>query len=90
MSFQKNYHKNKNTKVRISNLPQDVTVKELNELISEWGQIGRINIKNINNRDTKITVAFIDFYNKDEAEYFLKALHKTSFDHCILDIEILK
>ena len=47
MSFQKNYHKNKSTKVKISNLPRDVTVKELNDLLSDWGQIGRINIRNM-------------------------------------------
>ena len=90
MSSNKNYNRNKNTKVRISNLPKDVTVKELNELLSDWGQIGRINIKNICNRDTKITIAFIDFYNHNEADYFVKAIDKTPFDHYILDVEILQ
>lgn len=90
MRSNRNYQRNKNTKVRISNLPRDITVKELNDLLSDWGNIGRINIRNICNRDTKITIAFIDFYNNDEADYFVKAIDKTPFDHCILDVEILQ
>jgi|TARA_B110000858_G_C17722453_1_gene435953 RNA recognition motif-containing protein len=90
MSYQRNYHRNRNTKVKISNLPRDINVKELNDLLSDWGQIGRINIRNICNKENKLTIAFVDFYNLNEAEYFLKALDKTAFDHYILDIEILK
>jgi RNA recognition motif-containing protein len=77
--------KRKIVTVRISNLPDDIIVEELNELISEWGKIGRINISAYEHKS-----AFIDFYYKDEAEYFVKALHKTPFDHLILDVEITK
>ena len=76
--------KRKIVTVRISNLPQDITVPELNELVSEWGRIGRINLNNYDN-----TTCYIDFYFKDEAEYFLKAIDKTSFDNVILNVDIM-
>tara|TARA_E500000178_G_scaffold336746_1_gene375145 strand:- start:124 stop:381 length:258 start_codon:yes stop_codon:yes gene_type:complete len=80
------FNDNSKIRIKISNLPNDVTVKELNELISDWGRIGRINIKFY--RDCSI--AYVDFYDNQEAEYFVRAINKTSFDHMILDVEILK
>ncbi len=71
--------------VKISNLPQDITVPELNELVSEWGKIGRINISTYDN-----TTSYIDFYFKDEAIYFMKAIDKTPFDNLILNVELIE
>lgn len=76
--------KRKIVTVKISNLPYDITVPELNELVSEWGKIGRINLNNYDN-----TTCYIDFYFKDEAEYFIKALDKTPFDNLILNVDIV-
>ncbi len=76
--------KRKIVTVRISNLPQDITVPELNNLVSEWGRIGRINLNNYDN-----TTCYIDFYFKDEAEYFVKAIDKTPFDNVILNVDIM-
>ena len=70
--------------VKISNLPEDITVPELNELVSEWGKIGRINISNYDN-----TTCYIDFYFEDEAKYFIKAIDKTAFDNLILNVEMI-
>ncbi len=71
--------------IKISNLPDDITVLELNELVSEWGKIGRINISNYDN-----TTCYIDFYFENEALYFIKALDKTPFDNLILNVELMK
>ncbi len=71
--------------IKISNLPQDITVPELNELVSEWGKIGRINISTYDN-----TTCYIDFYFKDEAIYFMKAIDKTPFDNLILNVELIE
>ena len=68
--------------VKISNLPEDITVPELNELVSEWGKIGRINISCYDN-----TTCYIDFYFENEANYFIEAIDKTSFDYSILNVE---
>jgi len=70
--------------VKISNLPEDITIYELNELVSEWGKIGRINISNYDN-----TTCYIDFYFEDEALYFIKAIDRTAFDKNILNVEII-
>jgi RNA recognition motif-containing protein len=77
--------KRKIVTVRMSNLPDDITVPELNELVCQWGKIGRINISAYENKS-----GFIDFYYMDEAEYFIKALDKTPFDHLILNVEIME
>ena len=71
--------------VRISNLPEDVTSKELVDLISEWGEIGNVNIKSY----SESVSSYIDFYNKNEADYFVEALDSTPFDHYIIRVEIM-
>ena len=76
--------KRKIVTVRISNLPDDITIEELTELVSEWGMIGRVNMSNYECKS-----GFIDFYNIAEADYFVKALNKTPFDSLILRVEIL-
>jgi hypothetical protein len=70
--------------VKISNLPEDITVPELHELVSEWGRIGRINISSYDN-----TTSYIDFYFEDEARYFQDAINKTPFDNLILNVELI-
>ena len=87
-NFNKNYNKQQNTKycIKISNIPTDLTIKELNELMNEWGDIGKINFNNNINYKS----AFVDFYIKEEAEYFVEALDKTPFDNYIISVELLK
>lgn len=85
----KNYNnvridKRKIAVVKISNLPDDITVNELNELVSEWGKIGRINISSYDN-----TTCYIDFYFENEALYFIKAIDRTPFDKNILSVELI-
>ena len=75
--------------VRMSNLPDDVTVNELNYLVSEWGDIGNINIKKYTNYQTQVTNCYIDFYNKEEAEYFVEAMDLTPFDNLIIQVSIM-
>ncbi len=91
-NYHKNHHnmsqkidKRKIVVIKISNLPDDITVPELNELVGEWGKIGRINISNYDN-----TTCYIDFYFEDEALYFIKAIDKTPFDNVILNVELMK
>ena len=81
----KRIDKRKIVVIKISNLPEDITVNELNELVGEWGKIGRINISAYDN-----TTCYIDFYFKDEADYFIKAIDKTPFDNLILNVELMK
>jgi hypothetical protein len=78
----KRIDKRKIVVIKISNLPTDITVPELNELVSEWGKIGRINISSYDN-----STSYIDFYFENEADYFIKAVDKTPFDNLILNVE---
>lgn len=80
-----NFNKNKYC-VKLSNIPTDLTIKELNDLMSEWGDIGKINFNNNINYKS----AYVDFYIKEEAEYFVKALDKTPFDNYIISVELHK
>ena len=82
---QKEFINKKLTCVKISNIPDDLTIDELNELMIEWGRIGKINFNKVDYNKS----AFIDFYNNYEAEHFVKALDKTPFDNYILDVSIL-
>lgn len=83
----RNFRKHRGEKycVRISNIPQDLTIRELNDLMQEWGDIGKINFNN----SVEYKAAFVDFYIKEEAEYFVKALDRTNFDNLILCVEML-
>ena len=86
----KNFNKSSKTYVKkygvkISNLPNNITIRQLNELVQPWGRIGNINLGKSSNIS-----AYIDFFNLDEAEYFVKALDKTPFDNLILDVELNK
>lgn len=88
-SYQKNnnFSNKRNTKkycIKISNLPLDITVKEMTDLILPWSPqkgIARINFGKTNNK-----ICYIDFIYKEEAEYFIEALDKTKFDNLILNV----
>tara|TARA_B100000161_G_C33543271_1_gene411713 strand:+ start:1349 stop:1849 length:501 start_codon:yes stop_codon:yes gene_type:complete len=71
--------------IKISNLPSDISVVELADLISPWGEIGNINIKNY----SEAYVSYVDFFNKEEADYFIKALDQTPFDNMIIRTELM-
>lgn len=85
--FQKReFVKRKKITVKLENLPLDITLKELQCLMTEWGKIHKINF---NNSDT-LKIAFIEFNFLDEAEHFVKAIDRTPFDYQILHASITK
>ena len=67
------------TKIKISYLPHDISYREIKDLIQdeEWGKIGNIKIITYDNDKEKTTVAYIDFYDENEADYFVKAINGT-------------
>ena len=74
--------KKKFNKVKISNLPYDITLEEMTELLENWGHIIRIYVKNFNEN----SFAIIEFKFKDELDYFIKALNKTPFENQIIGV----
>ena len=71
--------RSKITKIKISYLPHDINYREIKDLIQdeEWGRIGNIKIMTYDNNKEKTTVAYIDFYDSNEADYFVKAINGT-------------
>ena len=82
----KEFVKTKKITVKLENLPLDITLKELQCLMTEWGKIYKINF---NNSHT-YKIAFIEFIFLDEAEHFVKAIDRTPFDYQILNASITK
>jgi RNA recognition motif-containing protein len=77
----------KNTKkycVKITNLPLDVTLKEMSDLIIPWSP--QKGITRINFGKNYDKVCYIDFIYKEESDYFIEALDKTKFDNLIINV----
>lgn len=69
-------------RVKISELPSDLTEKEMMEQLYEWGDIVRLKVLN----HSDISIVFIDFKFEAQADYFVKALNKTDYDHHIISV----
>ena len=69
-------------RVKMSELPNDITEDEMMELCNNWGYITKLKV--INYEET--SVAYIDFNKEECADYFVEALHRTPFEHLILNV----
>ena len=67
-------------RVKLSELPTDMTEEELMHMTADWGHIVRLKVLNYENA----TVAFIDFGYEEEATYFIEALDKTPLGYCMV------
>jgi RNA recognition motif-containing protein len=76
----KNYKKNK---MKINDLPIDITEDELRDLLYDWGHVLYISIKIYNNSAN----AIIEFSNNDEIDYFIEAINGTPFEKNIIHVE---
>ena len=75
----KKYFK-KTYRVKLSELPIDMTEEEMKILITDWGHIVRVKIIVYPENAT----AYIDFGYEDEAEYFIEAIDKTCLEYKII------
>jgi len=73
-------------RIKLSELPNNITHNEISELMNDWGHIDKIKL--VLAGDT--TTAYIDFGYKEEAEYFVSAIDKTPFDYRILSACIVE
>lgn len=67
-------------RVKLSELPTDMTEEELMEMTTDWGHIVRIKLLVYEESAT----AYIDFGYEDEADYFVEAIDKTPFEYRML------
>lgn len=72
-------------RVKLSNLPTDMTEEEIMELTCDWGHIVRIKLLTYEESAT----VYIDFGYMDEATYFVEAIDKTPFEYLILSASIV-
>jgi len=81
-----NYNTNpyiKYYKVKISELPNDITERELYELLQEWGNVVKIILKHYE----KTATAYVTFKNENEVDYLIKGLNSTVFDHNLIYVD---
>ena len=73
-TFRKTY------RVKLAELPNDITEEELMELTCDWGHVVKLRVLNYNENST----AYIDFSTNEQADYFVSAIDKTPFDSILL------
>jgi hypothetical protein len=69
-------------RVKVSDLPVDMTEEEMMELTQNWGSISKIKVLNYDSNST----AYIDFAYKDMADYFIQALDRTPFESLLIGV----
>ena len=91
----KGYNNRQKYLVKISGVPSDLDSEELLEQVREWGEVSNVSIKQYKGYDEKSgtetienTCAFINFYNRNAAEYFRDAHHGTTLGHMVIAVEI--
>jgi hypothetical protein len=67
-------------RIKLSELPINMTEHEMMELTYDWGHIVKVKVLNYE----ESSVAYIDFGYEEEADYFIKALDKTPFELLLL------
>tara|TARA_B110000977_G_scaffold154054_1_gene195752 strand:- start:5734 stop:6159 length:426 start_codon:yes stop_codon:yes gene_type:complete len=87
--FNNRDNREKTVKIRLSNLPRDLTLQNLNKILIGWGKIGNVKIKNTRVERELCKYSIIDFYDKDAAEYFVKAIDRTSMGFLMLSAKLI-
>jgi hypothetical protein len=67
-------------RVKLSELPIDMTETELYKLTTDWGHIVKIKLLIYN----ESSCAYIDFGYENEANYFVESIDKTPFEYKLL------
>ena len=70
-------------RVKIGELPTDMTEEEMMELTCDWGHVVRIRVNNYPESST----AYVDFVYEEEADYFVKAIDKTPFGFLVISAQ---
>ena len=55
-------------------------------MLLNWGRVGRVNLRY--NRRMQSNNANIQFYDKEQAEYFVKAINKTSVGYMMISASL--
>lgn len=73
--------------VRVTNLSQNVTEQDLQELFRPFGQISRIFLAVDRTTGENRGFAFVNYHHKDDAERAIRVLNGYGYDNLILHVE---
>jgi RNA recognition motif-containing protein len=76
----------KSYQVKISDLPCDITQREILDLLEDWGDIVKLKVFNY----IENSIVYIDFKYEEQANYFVNALNKTNFEFMIISVSRVK
>lgn len=79
---------NDDSKIRVSNLPEDTTEEDLRELFSKFGRIMYVSLARHRPSNRPKGFAYITFSTQFEAERAIRGVARHGYDHLILNVEL--
>lgn len=76
--------------VRVSNLPEEATETDLQELFKPFGRVSRVFLAKDKTKQISRGFAFVTFSNKDEAQRAIWGVNDYGYNHLILKVEWAK
>lgn len=76
--------------VRVTNLPEEATEADLQELFKPFGKVNRIFLAKDKNTQASRGFAFVNFQNKDDAQRAIWGVNDYGYNHLILKVEWAK
>jgi hypothetical protein len=82
-----NYN-NKIFKVKIQNMPLDITNENIEYMLKDWGDINKFYINTFDKYNCSNVL--IQFLNKEQAEYFVKTVNNTALNNNNLKVFLVQ
>ena len=82
--------KNDDFTVRVSNLPEEATENDLQELFKPFGRVSRTFLAKDKSKQTSRGFAFITFMNREDAQRAIWGVNDYGYNHLILKVEWAK
>merc|ERR1712157_638433 len=76
--------------LRVTNISEDTTERDLQDLFRPFGQIARIYLAKDRETNMSRGFAYVSYVRKDDAEKAIQKLNGFGYDHLILKVEWAK
>ena len=73
--------------IRVTNLPEEATENDLNELFKSFGRVTRVYLAKDKNTQQSRGFAFVNFQNKEDAQRAILGVNGYGYHHLILKVE---
>jgi len=87
---QQTRQRDENPTIRVSNLAEETSEKDLQDLFKPFGPVSRIYLAKDKNTGISKGFAYITYNRRDSAESALQTLHRYRYGHLILQVEWAK